>query len=295
MKLVFYQPHHSKNTDAMKQMCKSRKIDLELTDSYDRLMTFDYNILISNSSFIDPFLFPAHVKIIYGPQFGLFPPSGPLMGPLNEELVGRCAFNSLSNWVRDYFLEYGGMIMPIRNFPFAIDVEKFVPSEQEKTLECILYFKHRHPSQKDELLRIAKKLSLDFKFIEYGHYNESEYLNALQKARFMVVLDAHESQGFALQEAMACNIPLVVWNASTLYDEYHGNQQIYENYRPKKLYATSVPYWDDRCGIIAKNAEELRDGIMKMRLDYPKYSPREYVMENLTAEVCMDRILRYFF
>ena len=64
-------------------------------------------------------------------------------------------------------------------------------------------------------------------------------------------LDAHESQGFALQEALSCNVPLFVWNITSMRQEYGSSYN--------DIPATTIPYWDERCGEYFYNINELED------------------------------------
>jgi hypothetical protein len=93
---------------------------------------------------------------------------------------------------------------------------------------------------------------------------------------------------------MSCNVPLLVLDATTMYDEYSNGRIIYESMRPKKLLSTSVPYWSDKCGIKITALEELPAAIDDMVTAYFGYRPREFVVETLSPGVCMDRILTYF-
>ena len=62
----------------------------------------------------------------------------------------------------------------------------------------------------------------------------------IANSKYGIILDAHESQGFAIEEALSCNVPLLVWNVSSMSQEEGGNYQ--------HIPATSIPYWDKRCG-----------------------------------------------
>jgi len=136
---------------------------------------------------------------------------------------------------------------------------------------------------------------LQYKIFRYGSYNEEEYKSSLQKAKFMLTLDAHESQGFALEEAMSSGVPLLVMDATSMYDEMdNGVTVTYEYLRPKKLLATSVPYWSDECGIKITEQSEMSYAIDKMLTLYQTFTPRDYIVRTLSDEVCMRRILDYF-
>ena len=275
-------------------MTASRGIDLEFTRDIHRLFHFDYDILVQNASYVDPDRFPPHIKIICGPQSWVFP-EGPIVGPCESRFEKRCAYNSLSKWVEVFVREMAGDLrVPITQFPFAVDVEKFKPTNQEKTLDCILYAKLRSNHLVEGLAEKLKAKNLSFNTYLYNRYTEENYLKDLQRCKFMVVCDRHESQGFALQEAMSCGVPLLVLDATTMYDEVVDGKAIYEYCRPKKLLSTCVPYFSEACGIRVETMDEIDAALDKMIVDYPSFNPRDYILKTLSPTVCMDRILEYF-
>jgi glycosyltransferase involved in cell wall biosynthesis len=182
--------------------------------------------------------------------------------------------------------------MPISQFPLAVDTEKFKPEQVKKEYDCIVYIKRRSNELVNRCINILDQKSLRYKIFRYGSYNEEEYLWTLQRSTFMLVLDAHESQGFALQEAMSCNVPLLVVDATSMYDEKNdGINSVYDFLKPKKMLATSVPYWSDECGIKI-NESEINNSIDK--IISTTYTPREYILRTLSDKVCMKRMLDYF-
>ena len=182
--------------------------------------------------------------------------------------------------------------MPISQFPLAVDTNKFVPSNHEKEYDCLLYIKHRSNDIIDYTLNVLNEKGLKYKVFTYGSYQEDDYLLSLQKSKFMLTLDAHESQGFALQEAMSCNVPLLVVDATSMYDEIINGVCAFDHLKPQNLIlkATSVPYWSDECGI-KTNKENLSQDIDRMN---NQITPRDYIVRTLSDEVCMKRILDYF-
>ncbi len=298
MKLVFYMAAgipHQKNWEGIQRMCKCCNIDFEYTNSIQRIMNNDYDMLYCMSNFVDPYLIPENIKIIYGPQLWVIPVP-PMAGKFDEKLKDRCVFNLLSPWVEEYCREISPQfIMPIAHFPMGVNTDRFKPSENEKEYDCILYIKRRNNELVHFTINLLNKLGLKYKIFRYGSYTESDYIDSLQKCKFMLTLDAHESQGFALEEAMSSGIPLLVVDATSMYDETNdGVNSIYEQYRPKKLLATSVPYWSDECGIKITEKGDLSVAIDTMMLSYESFTPRDYIVRTLSDEVCMRRILDYF-
>lgn len=296
MKIVFHSPGHRKNTEAIKQMCKEYNFDLEFTHCFERIKRDDYDILIMNCNFIEPSLIPSNIKIIYGPQLWVFP-EGEIVGELDSKVGERAVFNSLSKWNTIRLLEdyKRPLRVPCVEFPFSVDIQKFYPQECSKEIDCIFYFKNRKTELHDYVYSKLVEKKLNFVKLVYGSYNESDYINLLQKSKFMVVLDASESQGFALEEAMSCNVPLLVIDALSMYDECpDGKHASHEKQKPLPLRATSVPYWSDECGIRITDIQEFDKALDKMRNVYSVFTPRIYVERELSPEKCMRRILEYF-
>ena len=295
MKLVFHSPAHRKNTDGITLMCKAFNIDLEFTTSWDRVKRDDYDILIMNEHFIEPTEIPSRIKIIYGPQHWVFP-QGSIRGPLDPVASQRCVFNTLSKWNTVRLLEHESIRVPYVEFPFAVDIHRFRPDEsKEKSFDCLVYYKHRQHCELDTVLKTLEKKGFSYKRLHYGSYNENDYLQLLQSTKFMVVLDAHESQGFALEEAMSCNVPLLVLDAISMYDEHpDGATCTYQSKKPLPLRATSVPYWSDECGIRITSFLQLQNALERMMSNYSSFAPRRFIERELSPEKCMRNILDYF-
>ena len=73
------------------------------------------------------------------------------------------------------------------------------------------------------------------------------------------------------------------------------NQEEGVNYPGFK--ATSVPYWDNRCGEYFYKKEEFEEKFNKFINKLDTYKPREYVLENLSVEKCAEnfkKLIRSF-
>lgn len=297
MKIVFYNTSgtgHHKNYDAIQRMCNVCNIAFEATNDFERCRRADYDILISVNKYFNPDLI-SNVKIIYGPQLFIIP-SGDIVGPINTEKLHQTAINSLAPWNTICFNEFAGsLVHPIVNFPFAVDTNKFAPITTTKDLDCLVYIKNRHNSVINYALNTLNSLGIKYETIRYGSYNEEQYKHLLSRAKFMLTLDAHESQGFALQEAMSCGVPLLVWNVKSMHEESsNGYTFVYAQYHPKKMLASSVPWWSDECGIKFYEEAELEAGIKKMLETWDTFRPRDYIVRELSEKSCVNRIMRYF-
>ncbi len=298
MRLVFFNQciGHHKNFDAIKRMCAVANIEFEHTNNYERIQRDDYDILMSIMKWVDPAIIPKKIKIIYGPQFWVIP-EGPIIGPRDPSLDGRAVLNCLCNWVGNYYIEFAKEFkVDHQPFPFAVDIQKFQPQiDTIKDIDILVYYKNRNKTLYENIINKLNTLNVKYHIITYGSYNENDYKNLLSRSKFMLVIDASESQGFALQEAMSMDVPLLVFDVKSMHDEYYkGTEESYAKYPDKKMLATSVPYWSDKCGIKISEITEIEAAIKFMLENYHRFDPRSYIVENLSEKPCINRILSYF-
>lgn len=281
---------HPKNRHGM--TCMAYSIEAELVISNDiQLFSEPWDLVVIPSEYIQASYFPNAKRIVYGPQNFILPKREWFLNPSHFD--SRCVYNSLSPWVKTLYeevKEFGTFPMPFRCLPFAVDTEKFCPLPVEKTNDCFVYFKHREQSLLAPVLAELKARNLSYQVLRYGSYTEDQYLDVLRRSRFGIWIGSHESQGFAVQEALSCNVPLLVLNATSMFDEYSDeNTQNYTNEKGKyAMRATSVPYWDSRCGIIVT---DFSSDLTRMNASWTSFAPRDYILETLSPQVCIKRFL----
>ena len=134
------------------------------------------------------------------------------------------------------------------------------------------------------MLNFLKNLNINVHVFGYtSKYKEEDYINYLHNSRFGIWLGRHESQGFALEESLSCNVPLFVWDVTSMNQEY--------GYNYSDIPATSIPYWDNRCGESFTNISEIQDKFQKFMDNLTSYKPREYILENLSMDVCENKLI----
>ena len=292
MKILFYESQcHRKNSIGFDLLCNENNID-SLTTTDQSYFSSPYDLVIIPSGFVPYSLFPNTKYIMYGPHNFVFA-NGIWQGP-TQKFPEHCFYNLLSDWIVEVQNEFGGLSLVPKAIPFPVDTTTFCPQDSyEKKYDCFIYFKGR----KQELLPWAesrlKSMGLRYVVLRYGSYTEDEYLHVLRSSKFGIWIGSHESQGFALQEALSTNTPLAVWNVKSMFDEHNRENKICynEDQRLYKLKATSVPYWEARCGELFYEKEEFDTTVQKVLANYSDYSPRAYIEETLSAKACYKRLL----
>ena len=276
---------HHKNQNALHRMTNSKQIEYVISSSR---FNEDWDIVFVPDRFIPKEHFLNAKLIVYGPH--LFPFDGEWQ--CINYLDSNICFNVLSNWNKHVHEEICNLQNRIKmvELPFAVDTENFKPVENKNIqYDCFIYFKRRNPAYLNYAKSVCDTLNLKYTVLTYNHYNEEHYKNVLSQSKFGIWIGTHESQGFALEEALSSGVPLVVWNVNTLLDEISPDGSIpWAKHKQHKLNATSVPYWDDRCGI-KTNMDNLMKDVRYMLENYQTYDPRSYILENLTESVCMQR------
>ena len=243
----------------------------------------NYDIIYNPSFPINTEAYPSK-KFIFGPHFSVFPDTN-LLEQLNSKTHNNAIYIQPSDWARDTWINMGAnQYLPVHTLPFSVDTELFQPLPQSEKTEVFVYHKHRNPMELEFVKQFLNARNISFTIFDYdSKYNEINYINCLQKAKYGIWLDAHESQGFALEEALSINVPLLVWNISSMNQEYNSNYQ--------NIPATTIPYWDERCGESFTHPSQMEETFERFVNCLNEYKPREYILENLSVEACSKRFL----
>ena len=174
-------------------------------------------------------------------------------------------------------------------WPVGIETRHWTESSEPKTLDFLLYNKirWRHAEQESALLEPIraelKRRNLSFTEIKYGSYAPENYRTLLHSSRAMIFICEHETQGIAYQEALASGVPILAWDHQGAWTdpEYFPHRV---SYSP----VSSVPYWDDRCGLRFRNATEFAETLAKFLplVHNGRLAPRSYILDQLTLAKC---------
>ena len=238
-------------------------------------------------------LFRSLSKFIFGPQFWVFPdPNHPFFTESNPDHFNRCIFTALSDWIIPLYNEFVDLSksnIPFIPLPFGLDIQESTKSEIE--YDCIIYVKRRHSSLVDHVKTVVEANSLRYRVFTYGSYERNDYLNTLRKTRFVIWVGSHESQGFGVQECLATGTPILVYDVESMKDECEHGHFTYAHFHQEKMLATTVPYWDSRCGMIVKTNQEFTDTLGPFLEKLDSFHPSDYIKETLTDEICFKRFL----
>jgi hypothetical protein len=282
MKILIIGNFHHKNKIGLELLLKNINFEYKFGNINE---INNYEIIYSPSLPIDSANYP-NKKFIFGPHFSVFPDNKLLT--INN-IYNNSIYIQPSIWVinlwKNFKLEN---IIELKLFSFPVEIDKFKPIENRENREkneVFIYFKRRKP---DELLFIENflnKQNINYKLFDYvKKYKEEEYLKCLQNAKFGIIVDAHESQGFAIEEALSCDVPLLVWKVKYMSQEEGANY--------KDIPCTNISYWDERCGEFFEEKDNFEKTYNNFINKINIYKPREYILENLTPKKCGENFIK---
>jgi hypothetical protein len=263
---------HFKNQRGLEELLRGEYVYGTMEDIPKHIHIYSPSEPIDTSLYPDKFF-------LFGPHFSLFPDTK-LLTVHNEHR--NSVYLLPSQWILDIWTAKNAEVfLPLSIFPFPVDTTTFLPTGKPRE-KVFVYFKHRNPFELAEIEDYLEKNNISYTLFNYGKgYKEEDYLAVLKESKYGIVLDAYETQGFAIQEALSADVPLFVWDCRTMLQYYSTVQ--------KDLLCTSVPYWDDRCGTKVYTLGQFELDFPNFVLNLSTYEPRQFILENLSVGKCRER------
>lgn len=116
--------------------------------------------------------------------------------------------------------------------------------------------------------------------VVYGRYTKDEYREVLASSVFAVFLSRSESQGLALAEAWAMNVPTLVWDPGEL--TFEGR---------KYSTVSACPYLTSETGLSWETVTELEEVLTHVDDVVTSRAPRQWVLDHMTDEIAARNLL----
>lgn len=198
-----------------------------------------------------------------------------------------------SQWSIDLWKAAGFNTCPLYPWPVGIDTNHFQHVETQNSAKKVLvYHKLRDHKEFDYILDILKRYDIQYDVMIYGNYTEDDFLKALRQTSFIIWHGIHESQGIALQEALACNVPILICDVVSVLEEVGGSYVLQEETVAVK--ATAAPFFDERCGVKILDLSLFERAIEFMQDNLGHFAPRDFVLENLSLEGQAKKLLSFW-
>lgn len=224
--------------------------------------------------------------IIFGPNLVVSPNDLPLK---NQSVAKGSICLVPSPWVRTAWINcLDHPNYNVVSWSAGIDTDFFTPTLSKNHEKFVLiYFKNRKKSDLEILIDNLNVKGFNYKIYEYGHYSETEYQFALKRAYFGIWISGTESQGIAMMEAMATNLPILVIDCHKITDNFLDSSLVAAPVFPsafQRVKASSAPYFSSSCGIKIDHLDDLDTGIEQMEKMLKGMNPREYILDGFTLQ-----------
>ena len=263
-------PH--KVVDNLIKSLEQEKIEYAINEE-----KYEHNFLVQ----YDATAHEKHSKIeqdttIIGPQVWMFDGYGQFLIE-NQNYYKKII--APSEWVKNKFITKFNLPED-KLAVWPVGIEEF-DNIRETNYDCLIYFKRRNQSELDAVKNFLVNNGLSYRMVEYGTYGEDGFKQLVNSAKFCFLINGTESQGIAVQEIMSMGVPIIAWDIKEWLDQG-------EAYR---VPATSIPYWDERCGEVFFNIDELDVTFSKFYATLDEYDPKAFVKDNLSFECSVKTLL----
>ena len=238
---------------------------------------YEHNFLVQ----YDATAHEKHSKIeqdttIIGPQVWMFDGYGQFLIE-NQNYYRKII--APSEWVKNKFITKFNLPED-KLAVWPVGIEEF-NNIREPNYDCLIYFKRRDQSELDAVKNFLVNNGLSYRMVEYGTYGEDGFKELVNSAKFCFLINGTESQGIAVQEIMSMGVPIIAWDIKEWLDQG-------EAYR---VPATSIPYWDERCGEVFFNIKDLEVTFSKFYATLDEYDPKAFIKDNLSFECSVKTLL----
>ena len=263
-------PH--KVVDNLIKSLEQEKIEYAINEE-----KYEHNFLVQ----YDATAHEKHSKIeqdttIIGPQVWMFDGYGQFLIE-NQNYYKKII--APSEWVKNKFITKFNLPED-KLAVWPVGIEEF-NNIREVNYDCLIYFKRRDQSELDAVKKFLVSNGLSYRMVEYGTYGEDGFKQLVNSAKFCFLINGTESQGIAVQEIMSMGVPIIAWDIKEWLDQG-------EAYR---VPATSIPYWDERCGEVFFNIDDLDVTFSKFYATLDQYDPKAFIKDNLSFECSVKTLL----
>lgn len=214
-------------------------------------------------------------RLLAGPNLFVFPTEqgGVLTDPGIDAVIVPC------EWVRKaYESQAPALEGRVKVWASGVDTTFFQRQKAPIPKRILIYQKNAPESLVLDVECVLTQYKWDVQMIRYGTYSPWEYRAALETASLGIFLSQSESQGIALAEAWAMDVPTLIWDPGEL---------VLAGWRFEAV--TSCPYLSAQTGRRWQTIQEFRSILQQNSKE--SYAPRDWVLENMSDEVCAARLL----
>jgi len=195
----------------------------------------------------------------------------------HREFVDRILVHS--DWAKHRICEEGPELESIvSTWPIGVDLQEWnpPPKKREPKKQVLVYQKNAPPEVLSSVLKAVKSANIEPLLLNYGNYKINEFRNKLSQCSLAIFLSRVETQGMAMNECWAMDVPTIIWTDS---------QKLFTKFQH------SAPLLTAETGRYFYHLDELNSLLSDLSwLETCK--PRLWVEENLKLEGSIDYLVR---
>ncbi|HNY97510.1 MAG TPA: hypothetical protein PKM84_00100 [Candidatus Pacearchaeota archaeon] len=218
-------------------------------------------------------------RIIAGPNIVISPSdfNNLLLDPLIDKIVVP------SQWVADYYSTFDPCVaQKIVIWPAGVTI----PEQPSARLgnKYLVFKKNVAEELYQKVINYLREHKVSYEVIAYGQYKQADYWRKLETASALIYLQASESQGLALMEAWAYDVPTLVWNQGL----YHNQQT-----EIKITGKVSAPYLSEEAGLAFSDFSDFQEKFPVFHNRLHQFRPHEYCLKNFTHQEAARKYLGF--
>lgn len=199
------------------------------------------------------------------------------------------------SWMQHMFEPFYGA--KVSSWPAGIDTDYWLPETKSNEFDFLIYNKILWDKETKiqtllkPVIETLQRQNLTYQVIDYGSYSHGILRTKLKQSKAVIYFCEHETQGMAYQQILATDTPILAWDKGGYWEDptYYPHKV---QYKP----VSSVPYWDNCCGLKFKTVTEFPvqlDLFLKFSKE-KKFTPRSYITGNLSLEICVRKYLEIY-
>jgi hypothetical protein len=193
------------------------------------------------------------------------------------------AFLVPSVWVRDMYVRLSPALMnKMHIWPAGVAMPEQYKQISPSPKNCLLFRKTAPDHIYQHVLETLSQNHIEVKELHYGNFSQKKYFSSLETADFMIYLQEIESQGLALQEAWARNIPSLVWNKGTF--TFKEGVKVEGN--------LAAPLLTPEAGILFGGTDDFREKLDQFLHRFGRFNPRGYCERELSDKASAAKYVK---
>ncbi len=212
-------------------------------------------------------------KIVAGPNLVVTPNDSE--GILKSKLIDKVIVPS--QWVKDFYISVAPELKDkIYIWAAGVDVPEI--TSQAKNIDFLILNKIKDSILSNQISDLLNQKRHHIQILNYGEFTQQDYFKFLEKSKYLIYLSESESQGLAMFEAWARNVPVLI---------LEKGERVSPLGTWKGLVAS--PFVNSENGERFSDIENFSTALDKFLAN--QYEPRQLILNNFTNKISAQNYL----